>query len=122
MAKRKMIPTPADNSAKQIMETYHPQYAQDIQDVVKRIFAPIFEVALKGEIQNHLGYSNHERTVSSSNARNGYSEKTLKTTLEEVPIHEPRDYQGSFDPQNVKKHQLNVLILSRSVDKFPTRE
>ena len=76
----------------------------------------------KGEMQNHLGYANHERTDSSGNARNGYSEKTLKTTLEEVPIHEPRDYQGSFDPQNVKKHQLNVLILSRSVDKFPTRE
>ena len=43
MAKRKMTPTPADNIAKQIMEAYHPQDAQDIQDVVKRIFAPIFE-------------------------------------------------------------------------------
>ena len=62
MAKRKMIPTPADNIAKQIMETYQPQDAQEIQDVVKRIFAPIFEAALKGEMQNHLGYANHERT------------------------------------------------------------
>ena len=42
MAKRKMIPTPADNIAKQIMETYQPQDAQEIQDVVKRIFAPVF--------------------------------------------------------------------------------
>ena len=31
MAKRKMTPTPAYNIAKQIMETYHPQDAQDIQ-------------------------------------------------------------------------------------------
>ena len=37
MAKRKMIPTPADNIAKQIMGTYRPQDAQEIQDVVKRI-------------------------------------------------------------------------------------
>ena len=59
MAKRKMIPTPADNIAKQIMETYQPQDAQEIQDVVKRIFAPIFEAALKGEMQNHLGYADH---------------------------------------------------------------
>ena len=64
MAKRKMIPTPADNIAKQIMETYQPQDAQEIQDVVKRIFAPIFEAALKGEMQNHLGYADHEHTVS----------------------------------------------------------
>ena len=104
MAKRKMISTPADNIAKQIMETYQPQDAQEIQDVVKRIFAPIFEAALKGEMQNHLGYANHERTDSSGNARNGYSEKTLKTTLGEVPIRVPRDRQGSFEPQIVKKH------------------
>ena len=30
MAKRKMIPTPANNIAKQIMETYQPQDAQEI--------------------------------------------------------------------------------------------
>lgn len=86
MAKRKMIPTQADNIAKQIMETYQPQDAQEIQDVVKRIFAPIFEAALKGEMQNHLGYANHDRTDSSGNTRNGYSEKTLKTTLGAVHL------------------------------------
>ena len=64
-----MTPTPADNIAKQIMEVYHPQDAQDIQDAVKRIFAPIFEAALKGEMQNHLGYASHARTDSSDNAR-----------------------------------------------------
>lgn len=81
MAKRKMIPTPADNIAKQIMETYQPQDAQEIQDVVKRIFAPIFEAALKGEMQNHLGYADHEHTVSGGNARNGYSEKNAQDDL-----------------------------------------
>ena len=115
MAKRKMIPTPADNIAKQIMETYQPQDAQEIQDVVKRIFAPIFEAALKGEMQNHLGYADHEHTVSGGNARNGYFEKTLKTTLGEVPIHVPRDRQGTFEPQIVKKHQRDVSSIEGKV-------
>ena len=115
MAKRKMILTPADNIAKQIMETYHLQDAQEIQDVVKRIFAPIFEVALKGEMQNHLGYAHHERTDSSGNTRNGYSEKKLKTTLGEFPIHVPRDRQGSFEPQIVKKHQRDVSSIEGKV-------
>nr|WP_288974044.1 hypothetical protein [uncultured Shuttleworthia sp.] len=48
MSKRKMTPTPADNIVKQIMGTYHPQDVQDIQEVIKRIFAAIFETALKG--------------------------------------------------------------------------
>ena len=78
MAKRKMIPTPANNIAKQIMETYQPQHAQEIQDVVKHIFAPIFEAALKGKRQNHLGYAAHEHTESGGSTCNGYSEKTLK--------------------------------------------
>ena len=71
--------------------------------VVKRTFAPIFESTLKGEMQNHLGYASHARTNSSDNARNGYSEKTLKTTRGEIPIHVPRGRQGSFKPQIVKK-------------------
>ena len=115
MAKRKMTPTPADNIAKQIMETYHPQDAQDIQEVVKRIFAPIFEAALKGEMQNHLGYASHARTNSGGNARNGYSEKTLKTILGEIPIHVPRDRQGSFEPQIVKKHQRDVSSIEGKI-------
>ena len=115
MAKRKMIPTPADNIARQIMETYQPQDAQEIQDIVKRIFAPIFEAALKGEIQNHLGYADHEHTESEGNTRNDYSEKTLKTTLGEVPIHVPRDRQGTFEPQIVKKYQRDVSSIEGKV-------
>ena len=115
MAKRKMTPTPADNIAKQITEAYHPQDAQDIQDVVKRIFTRIFEAALKGEMQNHLGYASHARTDSSDNARNGYSEKTLKTTLGEIPIHVPCDRQGSFEPQIVKKHQRGISSIEGKI-------
>ena len=85
MAKHKMTPTPADNIAKQIMEAYHPQDAQDIQNVVKRIFAPIFEAALKGEMQNHLGYASHARTDSSNNARNGYSRRRSRPLWAKSP-------------------------------------
>ena len=51
MAKRKMIPTPADNIAKQIMETYQPQDAQEIQDVVKLLIAAL---AIAVDITFHL--------------------------------------------------------------------
>ena len=97
------------------METYQPKDAQEIQDVVKSIFAPIFEAALKGEMQNHLGYTSHARKDEGDNARNGYSEKTLKSTLGEIPIRVPRDRKGSFDPQIVKKHQCDVFSIEGKV-------
>lgn len=116
MAKRKMTPTPAENIAKQIMETYKPQSAQEIQDVVKQIFAPIFEAALQGEMDNHLGYANHERSEQdSSNSRNGFSTKKLKTSMGEVPIRIPRDRESSFNPQIVKKHQRDVSAIEDKV-------
>ena len=116
MAKRKMTPTPAENIAKQIMETYKPQSAQEIQDVVKQIFAPIFEAALQSEMDNHLGYANHERSEQdSSNSRNGFSTKKLKTSMGEVPIRIPRDRESSFNPQIVKKHQRDVSAIEDKV-------
>lgn len=116
MAKRKTTPTPAENIAKQIMETYKPQSAQEIQDVVKQIFAPIFEAALQGEMDNHLGYANHERSEQdSSNSRNGFSTKKLKTSMGEVPIRIPRDRESSFNPQIVKKHQRDVSAIEDKV-------
>lgn len=115
MAKRKITPAPADNIAKQIMETYHLQDAQEIQDAVKRNFALIFEAALKGEMQSHLGYASHERTDSDGNSRNGCSEKRRKTTLGEVPIRVPRDRRGFFEPQIVKKHQRDVSSIEGKV-------
>lgn len=116
MAKRKMTPTPAENIAKQIMETYKPQSAQEIQDVVKQIFAPIFEAALQGEMDNHLGYANHEHSEQdSSNSRNVFSTKKLKTSMGEVPIRIPRDRESSFNPQIVKKHQRDVSAIEDKV-------
>ena len=115
MAKRKMTPTPAEDIASQIMEAYQPKDAQEIQDAVKQIFAPIFEAALKGEMDNHIGCSSHERSETRNNSRNGFSEKTLKTSLGELPIHVPRDRKGDFDPQIVKKHQRDVTSIEGKI-------
>lgn len=66
-------------------------------------------------MQNHLGYEKNRHSEDSTNARNGYSQKTLKTSLGEVPIHIPRDRQGQFEPQIVKKHQRDVSSIEGKV-------
>lgn len=116
MAKRKQTPnTPGEQIAQQILSHYDLKDAQDVQNVMKQIFGPIFESMLKGEMKNHLGYEKNERAAGCDNARNGYSEKTLKTSLGEVPIRVPRDRQGTFEPQVVKKHQKDVSSIESKV-------
>ena len=87
MAKCKTPPTtPGEQIAQQILNNYDIKSAEDVQDVLKQIFGPIFESMLKGEMENHLGHKKHERSEDGDNVRNGYSSKTLKTSLGEVPI------------------------------------
>jgi transposase-like protein len=95
--------------AQAIIEQYQPQNAQEMQDAIKDIFGPLFEAMLQGEMDNHLGYeSNDHGYKGTSNRRNGYTSKTLKTTMGDVEIKSPRDRDGSFDPQIVPKRTRDV--------------
>ena len=67
------------------------------------------EAALKGEMNHHLGY---EKSASigrhSGNSRNGSSSKTLKGNHGEIELNTPRDRNGTFEPQLVKKGQTRI--------------
>lgn len=62
------------------------------------------EKILEGELDAHLDYSKHQKSKS-SNQRNGYTLKKLKTTLGETQIQVPRDRESSFNPMIVKKRE-----------------
>ena len=113
--RKKTTPTFGEQIDQQILENQDVRDAQDIQDALKQVFGPIFEAVLKGEMQNHLGDEKNGHSEDSTNARNGYSQKTLKTSLGEVPIRVPRDRQGQFEPQIVKKHQRDVSSIEGKV-------
>ena len=71
------------------------------------------ESALKAELDEHLGYERHAPAGrGSGNSRNGYSSKTLKGDLGEVPIQTPRDRNGSFEPQLIAKGQTRLARLA----------
>lgn len=95
--------------AQSIIEQYQPQNAQDMQNAIKDIFGPMFEAMLQGEMDDHLGYeSNDHGYKATSNRRNGYTNKTLKTTMGNIDIQSPRDRDGSFEPQIVPKRSRDV--------------
>ena len=88
---------------------YKPKTVADMQDALKDIFGPMFEAMLNGEMDNHLGYdSNDKGSKTTENRRNGYIEKTVRTSQGKIEIKSPRDHDGSFEPQVISKRSRDV--------------
>jgi putative transposase len=64
------------------------------------------ERAMEVELTDHLGYETHvEPPGGTGNTRNGSTPKRLLTEHGQVQVNTPRDRDGSFEPQIVKKRQ-----------------
>lgn len=72
------------------------------------------ETALNAELDDHLGYSKHEPT-DTANSRNGFTSKTLQTESGQFEVETPRDREGSFKPQLVKKHQRRFTSMDDKI-------
>ena len=48
------------------------------------------------------------KNKNTDNSRNGYSSKTLRTSFGDVEVSVPRDRQGKFEPQLLKKNQTSI--------------
>ncbi|MGV9540058.1 IS256 family transposase, partial [Nocardia beijingensis] len=71
----------------------------------------VLETALNEEMTEHLGYEPNQAPEGreSVNVRNGTRSKTVLTeTTGPVPIEVPRDRDGSFQPQIVRKRQRRL--------------
>jgi len=88
--------------------------------LLQRLMKMVVESALDGEMEDHLGYAKHEPAGrDGGNSRNGTRAKEVLTEAGPVQIAVPRDRDGSFTPQLVKKRQrrlsgLDDLVISLS--------
>ena len=96
--------------------------------LLKQLTKALLERAMSAELTNHLGYEKSDPVGhNSGNSRNGSTPKTLKGDFGEMVIETPRDRNGSFEPQIVKKHQTRFdgfddKILSMYARGMTTRE
>ena len=97
-----------------IKEAYQPETAKDIQDALKDLTSGLIEEMLKAELDNHLDYDYGDKPLG-LNTRNGYSTKTVKSTGGEMDIKVPRDREGSFEPQVVKKYDKDISNIENQI-------
>lgn len=74
--------------------------------LLKELTKALVERALEGELTHHLGYEKHaEEGRKSGNSRNGKTSKTVTGEQGEMRLEIPRDRNGEFEPELIKKHQ-----------------
>src|SRR4029077_10136929 len=84
----------------------HGQTADDINGLLKQLTKAVLERAMQGELTAHLGYEKHAASGNNTgNSRNGVTRKTLTGDFGEIELETPRDRNGVFEPQLIKKNQ-----------------
>ncbi len=100
----------SDQLIDQLLANYKsPEDLFGEQGILKQLTKKLAERALEAEMEQHLGYAKHDATgKNTGNSRNGESRKSVRTIYGDIELETPRDRNGSFEPQLVKKHQTQL--------------
>ncbi len=101
---------------------------EDVNLLLKQLTKAVLERAMQGEMTSHLGYGKHDPDGNNSgNSRNGVTRKKLKGDFGEIELETPRDRNGDFEPQIIRKNQtrwtgFDDKIISMYARGMTTRE
>ena len=85
--------------------------------LLKQLTKVVLETALDQELTEHLGHEKHGPVLNETgNVRNGTRPKTVLTeSTGQVQVQVPRDRDGTFEPQIVKKRQRRLTGVDQMV-------
>jgi putative transposase len=86
---------------------------QDMEKLYSQMLQHMINRSLEAEMQAHLGHERHGR--SNGNARNGKNRKTVQSAVGDLAVETPRDRDGSFEPQLVKKRQVRLAGMEEKI-------
>ena len=111
---RKRPETRLNKISKMLIEEYQPETVQDLQEALKDLLGDTMEQMLKAELDEHLDYEYGEKPLS-LNTRNGSSKKTVKSSYGNIDLNIPRNREGSFEPQALKKYQKDISNIENQI-------
>lgn len=80
-----------------------------VHDLVKELTSGLIQEIMDAELEEELGYSKYDfKNKHTDNTRNGYYKKTVASSQGDVELEIPRDRNGEYEPQIVKKHQMDI--------------
>src|SRR5215203_5736109 len=118
-SKKKPDPSAEESAARELVRLAREQGLSltGPDGLLKQFTRSVLETALNEEMTEHLGHEKHRAPEErdSTNIRNGTRPKTVLTAATgQVEIEVPRDRDGSFEPQIVKKRQRWQQLLMKT--------
>ena len=116
MARRRKMDPERKAFINSLLEHYQPKDAQDVQEMLKDLLGETLQGMLEAEMDDHLGYSKYDyKNKETDDSRNGYSSKTVTSSMGQIDLDIPRDRKGEFEPQIVKKNQTDISNIEDQV-------
>jgi putative transposase len=113
MAKKKER---VDKLIDELIEDRTPEELLGESGLLKELTKRFVERALDGELTTHLGYEKGSVDgKNTGNSRNGKSSKSIISSNGQMDIEVPRDRNGDFDPQLIKKRQRRLIGFDEKV-------
>ena len=82
---------------------------KDVQELVKELTSGLIQEIMDTELEDELGYSKYDyKNKTGSNSRNGRYSKTVRSSQGAIELKIPRDRDGEYEPQIVKKGQMDI--------------
>ncbi|NLA80755.1 MAG: IS256 family transposase [Chloroflexi bacterium] len=97
------------SALRKLIEEHDVKSIQDVQDLVKTLTSGLIQEVMDAELEDDLGYSKYDyKNKNGTNSRNGSYSKNVTSSQGTIELHIPRDREGIYKPQIVKKHQLDI--------------
>ena len=117
MTRKKKEPSKSDQLLDELLaQCKSPEDILGRHGLIAQLKKRAVERALNGELTTHLGYEPHERAEERrDNTRNGTTPKQVLTEEGTLQLEVPRDREGSFEPQLVRKGQRRLQRMDQQI-------
>lgn len=116
MARQRKLTPEKKTLLRQMRENYNPQDANDVQEMLKDLLGDLLQEMLESEMDEQLGYSKYDyKNKNTDDSRNGYSKKTVVSSMGPINLDIPRDRKSEFNPQVIKKNQTDISSIEDQV-------
>ncbi|ADU75052.1 transposase mutator type [Acetivibrio thermocellus DSM 1313] len=116
MARKRIITPEKKELIRNLISEYNITSAKDLQEALKDLLGDTIQNMLEAELDEHLGYEKYESTEEAkSNYRNGYTSKTLKSSVGQVEIDIPRDRNAEFEPKIVPRYKRDISEIENKI-------
>jgi len=112
-SKREMAPEKRE-LLRQLVDTYQVENAQDLQEALKDLLGETLQTMLEQELEDQMQESKAQDS-SYKDSRNGYKDKTLRSSMGAIPIRVPQDRNSDFEPKVVPKYQKDISEIESKI-------